>query len=323
MDVLMPQLGETVAEGKITKWFKSAGEPVKPGDNLFEIETDKVSMEVPSTTTGVLSEIRVSAGDIAPVGAVVGGDRGWHKRGAKSRRPRLRRPTSAGAHRRSSPRKRQSSLASRGPPRWTRTQRRSRSSSIRSSKCARPNAISVRRGCPAARSVTPLARRLAAENGIDLSTTARLRPAWPHCRARYRGRAAAVARTRRRARGSAERRRDQGALCARQLRGSAARRHAPHHRGAADAGRDRSALLSHDRHRHRSADRAARRSQQPPRRRTRRAIRHSSSRSTISSSARWRWRCNACRRRMRYGPATAFCVSSIPISASRSRSTAD
>ena len=71
MDVLMPQLGETVAEGKITKWFKSAGEQVEPGDNLFEIETDKVSMEVPSTTTGVLAEIRVPAGDIAPVGAIV------------------------------------------------------------------------------------------------------------------------------------------------------------------------------------------------------------------------------------------------------------
>src|SRR6266702_4472808 len=71
MDVLMPQLGETVAEGKITKWFKSAGDAVKPGDNLFEIETDKVSMEVPSTTTGVLAEIRVAAGDVAPVGAIV------------------------------------------------------------------------------------------------------------------------------------------------------------------------------------------------------------------------------------------------------------
>jgi pyruvate dehydrogenase E2 component (dihydrolipoamide acetyltransferase) len=71
MDVVMPQLGETVAEGKITKWFKSAGEQVKPGDNLFEIETDKVSMEVPSTTTGLLAEIRVPAGDIAPVGAIV------------------------------------------------------------------------------------------------------------------------------------------------------------------------------------------------------------------------------------------------------------
>jgi pyruvate dehydrogenase E2 component (dihydrolipoamide acetyltransferase) len=72
MDVLMPQLGETVAEGKITKWFKSAGDQVQPGDNLFEIETDKVSMEVPSTTTGVLAEIRVAAGEVAPVGAVVG-----------------------------------------------------------------------------------------------------------------------------------------------------------------------------------------------------------------------------------------------------------
>src|SRR5947209_10711096 len=71
MDVLMPQLGETVAEGKITQWFKSAGDPIKPGDNLFEIETDKVSMEVPSTTAGVLAEIRVPAGEIAPVGVVV------------------------------------------------------------------------------------------------------------------------------------------------------------------------------------------------------------------------------------------------------------
>src|SRR5206468_3897524 len=65
MDVLMPQLGETVAEGKITQWFKSAGDSVKPGDNLFEIETDKVSMEVPSTTAGVLAEIRVRAGAVA------------------------------------------------------------------------------------------------------------------------------------------------------------------------------------------------------------------------------------------------------------------
>ena len=46
----MPQLGETVAEGKIVKWFKSAGDAVKPGDNLFEIETDKTSMEVPATS---------------------------------------------------------------------------------------------------------------------------------------------------------------------------------------------------------------------------------------------------------------------------------
>src|ERR1043166_9066550 len=71
MDVLMPQLGETVAEGKISKWFVAAGDAVKPGDNLFEIETDKVSMEVPAIAAGTLAEIRVSAGEVAPVGAVV------------------------------------------------------------------------------------------------------------------------------------------------------------------------------------------------------------------------------------------------------------
>ena len=71
MDVLMPQLGETVAEGKITVWFKAVGDPIKPGDNLFEIETDKVSMEVPAIASGVLAEIRVPMGAVAPVGAVV------------------------------------------------------------------------------------------------------------------------------------------------------------------------------------------------------------------------------------------------------------
>jgi len=67
----MPQLGETVTEGKITKWFKAAGDAVKPGDNLFEIETEKTSMEVPSTVGGTLSEIRFQVGEVAKVGAVV------------------------------------------------------------------------------------------------------------------------------------------------------------------------------------------------------------------------------------------------------------
>jgi pyruvate dehydrogenase E2 component (dihydrolipoamide acetyltransferase) len=71
MNVLMPQLGETVAEGKITIWFKSVGDPIAPGDNLFEIETDKVSMEVPATSAGVLKEIRVKQGEVAPVSAIV------------------------------------------------------------------------------------------------------------------------------------------------------------------------------------------------------------------------------------------------------------
>src|SRR3954470_14712617 len=71
MDVLMPQLGETVAEGKISKWFVKAGDAVNPGDNLFEIETDKVSMEVPAISAGTLAAIHVQAGEVVPVGAVV------------------------------------------------------------------------------------------------------------------------------------------------------------------------------------------------------------------------------------------------------------
>jgi pyruvate dehydrogenase E2 component (dihydrolipoamide acetyltransferase) len=71
MEVLMPQLGETVTEGKITVWFKAVGDAIAPGDNLFEIETDKVSMEVPATSAGVLKEIRVRQGEVAPVSAVV------------------------------------------------------------------------------------------------------------------------------------------------------------------------------------------------------------------------------------------------------------
>jgi pyruvate dehydrogenase E2 component (dihydrolipoamide acetyltransferase) len=71
MEVLMPQLGETVDKGKVTTWFKQVGDTVKPGDNLFEIETDKVSMEIQAIAGGTLAEIRVAAGDEAPVGAVV------------------------------------------------------------------------------------------------------------------------------------------------------------------------------------------------------------------------------------------------------------
>lgn len=70
-DVVMPQLGETVAEGKILTWFKTIGDDVAEGDNLFEIETDKVTMEVQSTVVGKLSEINVEAGSVAKVGAVV------------------------------------------------------------------------------------------------------------------------------------------------------------------------------------------------------------------------------------------------------------
>jgi pyruvate dehydrogenase E2 component (dihydrolipoyllysine-residue acetyltransferase) len=71
MDVIMPQLGETVTEGTISAWLKEVGDSVDAGENLFEVETDKVSVEVPAIKSGVLTAIRVDVGDTVAVGTVV------------------------------------------------------------------------------------------------------------------------------------------------------------------------------------------------------------------------------------------------------------
>ena len=69
--IIMPQLGETVAEGKILAWFKSVGDEIREGENLFEVGTDKVTIDVQAIVSGRLSEIRVDAGEVAKVGDVV------------------------------------------------------------------------------------------------------------------------------------------------------------------------------------------------------------------------------------------------------------
>jgi pyruvate dehydrogenase E2 component (dihydrolipoamide acetyltransferase) len=70
-DVVMPQLGETVTEGTITKWLKSVGDAVDRDEPLFEVSTDKVDSEVPSPAAGTLAEIRVLEGEIVDVGTVL------------------------------------------------------------------------------------------------------------------------------------------------------------------------------------------------------------------------------------------------------------
>ncbi len=182
MDVLMPQLGETVAEGKITKWFRSAGDAVKPGDNLFEIETDKTSMEVPSTVTGVLSVINVQVGEVAKVGAVVAvisgaGEAAVAKPGSKAapapQTPFV--PAQAGTQ---------------GQEPGSRLRRDERGESpIQTYKPVGPMDPFFEVRTPgqnygpaklaSGTFVTPLARRLAGENGIDLS---RVSGSGPHGR---------------------------------------------------------------------------------------------------------------------------------------------
>jgi pyruvate dehydrogenase E2 component (dihydrolipoamide acetyltransferase) len=177
MDILMPQLGETVTEGKIIKWFKSAGDAVKPGDNLFEIETDKVTMEVPATSAGVLAEVRVAEGDVAPVGAVVavvaGAGETITPSAAPAKAPAAPRPSAPPAP---------AAQAAAAPSAPTSTA----PAPARSSLALDPfNAVRTpernfgNARLPGGTYVTPLARRLAVENGIDLGA---LSPSGPHGR---------------------------------------------------------------------------------------------------------------------------------------------
>ena len=135
--IIMPQLGETVAEGKILTWYKSVGDVIKEGDKLFEVETDKVTVEVEATVAGVLSEIRVGDGTVAKVGAVVaviGGE-------AASQQPSVQ-PQPASTHR--------SPFEEVATP-------------VQSFGAATaPNGLKT----------TPLARRLIAQNGLDFGAVA-------------------------------------------------------------------------------------------------------------------------------------------------------
>jgi pyruvate dehydrogenase E2 component (dihydrolipoamide acetyltransferase) len=163
----MPQLGETVAEGKIVKWFKSAGDAVKPGENLFEIETDKTSMEVPATSAGTLLEIRFLVGEVAKVGAVVAiiGGAGETASAApaapaKAPAPAPRAAAAPVTAMQAAPTPRTTSL---DPFREVRTPERN----FGPAKLA------------SGTFTTPLARRLAGERGIDLS---RVTGSGPHGR---------------------------------------------------------------------------------------------------------------------------------------------
>jgi pyruvate dehydrogenase E2 component (dihydrolipoamide acetyltransferase) len=70
-DVIMPQMGESIFEGTITKWLKKPGEKVERDEPLFEISTDKVDAEIPSPAAGVLKEIKVAEGQTVPIQTVV------------------------------------------------------------------------------------------------------------------------------------------------------------------------------------------------------------------------------------------------------------
>jgi pyruvate dehydrogenase E2 component (dihydrolipoamide acetyltransferase) len=97
-DVVMPQMGESIFEGTITKWLKKVGDTVAQDEPLFEISTDKVDAEIPSPTAGTLSEIKVTEGttvQINTVVAVIGGTAGTAAPAPKAAAPAPLAPHSA------------------------------------------------------------------------------------------------------------------------------------------------------------------------------------------------------------------------------------
>jgi pyruvate dehydrogenase E2 component (dihydrolipoamide acetyltransferase) len=174
MEVLMPQLGETVDKGKVTTWFKKVGDPIKPGDNLFEIETDKVSMEVPSTTTGVLAEIRVQVGEDAPVGAVVAVISDGSAASASPAPASAPAPAAPAAPKAAAP-----APAPAATPAPAQAPRSTGPVTLDPYFEVRTPAKNYGSSQMGGRATTPLARRLAAEAGIDLSN---IKGSGPHGR---------------------------------------------------------------------------------------------------------------------------------------------
>ena len=148
MNVLMPQLGETVAEGTVSAWHKQPGDQVEADEILADIETDKVSMEIPSPGKGVLKEILVQAGETVEVGTVLAVIAAEGEADA----PAAEAPAAAAA-------------GAGAPAAAVGATVQSRPAASATASASRPEAV----GRTENQRLSPAVRRLAAENRLDLS----------------------------------------------------------------------------------------------------------------------------------------------------------
>lgn len=149
-DVIMPQMGESIAEGTVIKWYKQVGDTVERDEPLFEISTDKVDTEIPAPVAGVLSEIKVPEGETVPINTVVAviGD-------SVAASPQA--STSSGE----APMAPDSAAAPAAPP-------AAEPAAVASPIASQP-AISGQRAMGGPRS-SPLVRKMAREHGLDLAS---------------------------------------------------------------------------------------------------------------------------------------------------------
>src|SRR6266850_3791374 len=157
VDIVMPQMGESIFEGTITKWLKKPGDKVERDEPLFEISTDKVDAEIPSPSAGVLKEIKVGEGQTVPIQTVVGViDAAGSAAAAPAPAPSTPAPMKA--------------AAPAAPP-------AAAPKAAPAPVAAAPRAAMPAAAPPAAQDgarihSSPLVRRMASEHGIDLSTVA-------------------------------------------------------------------------------------------------------------------------------------------------------
>jgi len=151
-DVVMPQMGESIFEGTITKWLKKPGDKVERDEPLFEISTDKVDAEIPSPSAGVLKEIKVSEGQTVPINTVVAViDAAGSAAAASAPAPAKPAPAAAAAAPAPAPAPKPQIVPPPAPQ-----------------PVAAPAASAAKEGTRVHSS--PLVRRMAKEHGIDLTT---------------------------------------------------------------------------------------------------------------------------------------------------------
>jgi pyruvate dehydrogenase E2 component (dihydrolipoamide acetyltransferase) len=158
VDIVMPQMGESIFEGTITKWLKKPGDKVERDEPLFEISTDKVDAEIPSPSAGVLKEIKVGEGQTVPIQTIVGvidaaGSAAAAPAPAKTTAPAPAPPTAKGP-----------AAAAPAPP------APKPASPAPAAPVASAHASATSSSTGERIHSSPLVRRMAKEHGIDLST---------------------------------------------------------------------------------------------------------------------------------------------------------
>jgi pyruvate dehydrogenase E2 component (dihydrolipoamide acetyltransferase) len=154
VDIVMPQMGESIFEGTITKWLKKPGDKVERDEPLFEISTDKVDAEIPSPSAGVLKEIKVGEGQTVPIQTIVGVIDAAGSAAAAPAPAKAEAPAPAKAPVAAAPAPPPAAKPAPAPPAPVSTQAAAAPSSGTSERIHS----------------SPLVRRMAAEHGIDLST---------------------------------------------------------------------------------------------------------------------------------------------------------